>query len=377
MSRAGFGLALLLGACGGADASDASRCGGDSTCSAECVGADERCGAGRHCSASGACVTDVSLDLGTTGSSETGSNTQVESQVCASTHVELDAQLPTVVLLIDQSGSMGERFGGSDRWQTLRSSLMDRTSGVVKTLESQVRFGLTLFSGRNGVAPCPALTTVPPGVTNFASIDRAYPMPTSAIIDDTPTGESIAATAKLLAAVREPGPKAIVLATDGEPDTCGTPDPQTPEAKELAIRATQAAFAQGISTYYISVGDEVSEEHAREMANVGQGYPRSDATRRFYRANNQQDLSDAFARIVGGVRSCSFTLSGSVKPGAETGGSVTLDGTALRLDAPNGWRLSSRSSIEVTGAACQRLKDNEKHSLVAEFPCGAVVVPVE
>ena len=112
------------------------------------------------------------------------------------------------------------------------------------------------------------------------------------------------------------------------------------------------------------------------MANVGQGYPRSDATRRFYRASNQRDLSDALTRIVGGVRSCSLTLSGSVKPGAEQGGSVSLDGSALELGAPNGWRMNSRSAIELSGTACQKLKDNQKHSVAAEFPCGAVL-PVE
>jgi hypothetical protein len=348
------------------------HCGTDDKCTAECVEGDARCGDGLRCDgATGRCVTGTIIDVGGTGNGTGGGN-----GTCASTDVNLDNQLPTVLLLVDQSSSMDERFGMSDRWQTLRTALMDPNSGIVNTLQAQVRFGLTLYSGRNGMAPCPALTSVAPALNNFAPIDMAYPQPTSAIIDDTPTGESIAAAAKILQAVTDPGPKVIVLATDGEPDTCATPDPQTPEAKEMAIKAAQDAFAMGVFTFYISVGNEVSEEHATEMANVGQGYPRTDATKRFYRANDQAGLADAFKTIVTGVRTCSFQLNGTVKAGSESDGTVTLDGMTLQLNDPNGWRLSSPSTIELLGSACETIKNSDKnstHHIAASFTCGAVV----
>jgi hypothetical protein len=280
-----------------------------------------------------------------------------------------------VLLLVDQSGSMNEAFDGSDRWQTLRKALMDPKTGIVSTLERQVRFGLTLYSGRPGMMPCPLLTSVAPKLLNFAPIDMAYPAPTSSIIKDTPTGESIVAAAGLLQQVTDPGPKVIVLATDGEPDTCAVPDPQTPEAKELAIKAAQDAFAAGVFTFYISVGDEVSDLHATEMANVGQGYPRTDATKRFYRANDQKALADAFATIVDGIRTCSFQLNGTVTDGGEKDGTVTLDGAPLTLNDPNGWRLSSPTTIELTGTACEKIK-NEKdavHHIAAKFKCGIII----
>jgi hypothetical protein len=198
-------------------------------------------------------------------------------------------------------------------------------------------------------------------------------VPTTAIIDDTPTGESITAAAKILQGVTDPGPRVIVLATDGEPDTCAVPDPQTPEAKEVAIKAAQDAFAMGVFTFYISVGNEVSEDHAREMANVGQGYPRGDMMKRFYRANDQKELGDAFATIVNGVRSCSFALNGTVKDGAEVDGIVTLDGVTLKLGDADGWRLSSPSTIEFSGKACETVKDKNDHKVSARFPCGTIV----
>ncbi len=354
-------------------------CGSEAKCTAQCIEGDSRCGEGRRCDgASGKCVTGTIIDVG--GSDGSGSGSGASSNggngTCPSTDVNLDNQLPTVLLLVDQSGSMNADFGRSDRWQTLRTALMDPDAGIVNTLQAQVRFGLSLYSGRDGAAPCPLLKDVAPALNNFGAIDTAYPAPTSSIIDDTPTGESITAAAATLQRVTEPGPKVIVLATDGEPDTCAVPDPQTPEAKELAIKAAQDAFAAGVFTFYISVGNEVSEEHATEMANVGQGYPRNDKTKRFYRANDQKALADAFSTIVNGVRTCSFQLSGTVAKGAESDGTVILDGKTLTLNDPNGWRLSSPTTVELLGTACDAIKDSDKntsHHISANFKCGAII----
>jgi len=393
-SSVGVGLGLVLSvlgaSCGGADESlvspckselacgqkcdvantcaSGTYCGSDATCTAECIPGDKRCGADKTCNGSGHCVAGPNINVGG-GSSNTGGGTGV----CASTAIDLGHQLPTVLLLVDQSGSMNADFGTSDRWQTLRTALMAKGTGIVDTLQGQVRFGLTLYSGRDGAAPCPALTNVAPALNNFMPIDTAYPVPTSAIIDDTPTGESITAAANILRGVTDPGPKVIVLATDGEPDSCATPDPQTPEAKELAVKAAQDAFASGIFTFYISVGNEVSAAHATEMANVGQGYPRADAMQRFYLANDQAALASAFATIVNGVRTCSFQLNGTVENGDEARGKVKLDGKELPLNDPNGWRLSSPSTVEFVGKACETAKDTSDHKVEAEFPCGTII----
>src|SRR6478609_606466 len=361
---------------GSSPCAQGQHCGADQKCTAECVAGDDRCGAGKQCSASGSCVDGIQLGGGGTVGDGPGTGTGGGSEECPSTNVSLDNQLPTVLLLVDQSGSMNAQFGTSDRWQTLRTALMDPTTGIVNTLERQVRFGLTLFSGRGGMAPCPTLTSVAPKLLNFGPIDMAYPKPTSAIIKDTPTGESIVAATALLQAVTDPGPKVIVLATDGEPDTCAVPDPETPEAKEVAIKAAQDAFAAGVFTFYISVGDQVSDAHATEMGNVGQGYPRTDATQRFYRANDQKALGDAFSTIVNGIRTCSFQLNGTVTDGGEKDGMVTLDGQPLTLDDPNGWRLSSPTTIELLGSACDSIKKGDKntaHHISANFKCGIIV----
>jgi len=360
-------------------------CGTDAKCTAECTPNDTRCGAGKMCSGTGHCVASTGPVLGGGGSSSSGGGSDPGSSggACASAKVDLSHQLPTVLLLVDQSASMDAKFGTSDRWVTLRDSLMEPTMGIVHSLQGQVRFGLTLFSGRNGAPPCPSLTNVAPMLNNYTPIDMAYPAPAagamtgSVLIDDTPTGESIDGAVQLLAAVKDPGPKVIVLATDGEPDTCADPDPGDDAgrtaAKERAIKAAQDAFAQGIFTFYISVGNEVSDMHATEMANVGQGFPRTDPMQRFYRANDQMALATAFATIVAGVRNCSFQLSGTVKAGDEGKGVVTLDGAVVPYNTPDGWTLSSPSTVLLGGKSCETVKDKNDHKITADFPCGSIV----
>lgn len=348
-------------------------CGPDSTCTAQCVAGDARCGDGKRCDSNGKCVPKT--QLGGLGGSE-GGGVGGNSGVCAEAKITLDKQIPNVLLLVDQSSSMNADFGGSDRWQVLRTALMTPATGIVSTLQAEVRFGLSLYSGRNGAAPCPELINVAPALNNFATIDATYPVPTSAIIDDTPTGESIDAARDALLALPEPGPKVIVLATDGEPDTCQYFDSMPDEGRAVAIKAAQDAFQTGVFTFYISVGNDVSDMHATEMANVGQGYPRNDPMQRFYRANSQADLADAFQTIVNGVRSCAFALNGMVKDGAENEGTVILDGAVLPFGDPNGWQLSSPTTIELVGKACETVKDDNKHELSASFTCGSIV-PVE
>lgn len=348
-------------------------CGPESTCTAQCIAGDSRCGDSKRCDANGKCISKTQLGgIGGTDGGGVGGN----SGVCADAKITLDKQIPNVLLLVDQSSSMNAEFAGSDRWQVLRTALMTPGTGIVNTLQAEVRFGLSLYSGRNGAMPCPELTNVLPALNNFAAIDATYPVPTTAIIDDTPTGESIDKARDTLLAVTDAGPKVIVLATDGEPDTCQFFDSMPDEGRAVAIKAAQDAFQTGVFTFYISVGNDVSDAHATEMANVGQGYPRNDPMQRFYRANNQAELKDAFQTIVNGVRTCAFALNGMVKDGAETDGTVVLDGAVLPLNDPNGWHLSSPTTIQLDGTACEAVKDDKKHELSASFTCGSIV-PVE
>lgn len=292
---------------------------------------------------------------------------------CPSVQVSLDSVIPTVVLLIDRSGSMDEPFGPVDRWTAVFETLMDEDDGLVQALQSQVRFGVTTYTSDDGTTAggeCPILRGVGPALDNYQAILDAYPANT---VEDTPTAESLAAAQAELAAVTEPGPKIIVLATDGEPDTCTTPDPDgLPAARAESVAAAQDSHEAGIDVFVISVGDDVGLDHLQDLANAGVGLPIGGAEDApFYQALDAGALNDAFDEIIGGVRSCTFLLDGEVDESRADEGTVTLDGEPLDYEID--WRLNDPSTLEIIGPACDTLLAGGQHVVEAEFECGVVV----
>lgn len=325
------------------------------------------CASGKICTAGGRCISGINLD--------SGNNDGTSGEGCINVDVTFEKQIPTVVLLIDQSGSMEEDFGGAgSRWDVVKNALMDNTTGIVKVLENDVRFGLALYTSHDGDngGTCPILTDVmPPTLGNYNAINAVYGPANED--GETPTGESIEAIAAQLAPFSEPGPKAIVLATDGEPDTCAVPNPQT--GQDESIAAAQAAYQNDISTYIISVGADVSLGHLQDMANAGVGLPVGGSQNApFYQALDQNALIQAFNDIIYGVRPCTFKLDGTVEAGKEDQGTVNLDGNPLGYEDPDGWKLNGNDEVELTGAACDAIKSGD-HDLKINFPCGSYVVP--
>jgi len=299
---------------------------------------------------------------GTGGGDHTGNDNAVG---CPSVLADVSAVIPTVMLLVDQSGTMNQEFGALSRWDAIYQTLMEPASGVVDSYDDQVQLGLTLFSGEDDNPTCPLLTQVSPQMGNFSAINAVFGPADP--IEDTPTGEALSATAAAMASLGGTGPKAIVVATDGEPDTCAAPDPDgQPAAQAMAVAAARAAHEQGIETYIISVGDDVSDAHLQEMANAGIGLPEQgpeDAP--FWRALNPIALEDAFDGIVAGVQGCDFELDGAV-PDAATG-TVTLDGVPLNMGSD--WEIAGNNTIRLLGSACDTIRDGGTHEVEAIFAC--------
>ncbi len=291
---------------------------------------------------------------------------------CGEVTVMLEPVVPTIVLLIDQSGSMTSDFGGQDRWSAVYETLMDPDDGVVAQLESQVRFGVTLYTSENGNdgGECPLLTSVDVALDNRDAIDMTY-APASPS-DETPTGESLQAVAITLSGVDAEGPKAIVLATDGEPDTCATPNPQ--EGQPEALAAAEFAYGEGISTFIISVGNEVGADHLQQMANVGVGKdPDDPMPAPYYEALDAAQLVDAFNEIIGSFISCELTIEGEVDLDQACEGTVTLDGE--ELECGTDWEVPNETTLLLLGESCDTLRDGGTHVVDARWPCGAVVIP--
>jgi len=289
-----------------------------------------------------------------------------DTEDCPLLDVILIPQTPTLVLLVDQSGSMNEDFGGDTRWNVVTDVLIDQQNGIVPQFDDSIRFGLTLYTSIDGDAggECPLLIEVDPAINNFPAIEMT--LSAEVPIQETPTGESLDLTWQKLDALDVPGRKFIVLATDGEPDTCAEPNPSNGQPE--AVAAAQAAYAAGIETHIISVGSDVSAAHLQDMANAGQGVQAGDPDAPYYQALDQAALLDAFNQILAGVRSCQLDLMTPLTAEDAMGCTVEVNGSVVGFDDPNGWQLNGSNEIELLGSACDALQQGTS-SVQMECSC--------
>jgi hypothetical protein len=288
--------------------------------------------------------------------------------VCSSLQVDFRPVVPSVMLVVDRSGSMKADYGGPTRWQALYGALMDPGTGIVAQLAEEVRFGLLLYSGHDldPDGPCPTLREVAPALGNHAAIDTLYGGMQPG--EGTPSGAAVRAATPMLEAVDEPGPKLMILATDGIPDTCAAPSEDSSAiARQQVIGAVNDAYDGEISTYVIGVGPDVSSEHLQEVANAGRGLaPAGPQNAVYYRANDTQALVAAFDEIINGARGCVFELDTPVDPDIAKG-VVTLDGEELVLGTD--WQLRDGGTLELIGAACDAILAGGEHTVEATFTC--------
>lgn len=347
---------------------------------------------------------------------------------CNELDVQFEKIVPTVAVLVDRSKSMFEANGNTavrtELWDPLFDALTNAADGVIPALQADVRFGFTAYNRDDAAgATCPNLQTVPIALDNADAISAAYAaagvLPTNYYKWDTPTAESVRAVTQQLVDFAEPGPKYILLVTDGNPDRCTEADPQC--GQDDAIAAVQAAFAAGITTFVVGIGDVATAVanpdqagcwgrcgplHLQDLANAGTGAAvlrnadqnflnncfnnRRDlnglqqyvatyvdsaelaGAAPFFVPSGRADLRAVLGQILSGVRSCTFVLTETVRPGQESTGAVLIDGEALSYGAADGWTLTDGTNVRVTGAACERVQ-NEARSVDISFPCESYI----
>jgi hypothetical protein len=309
---------------------------------------------------------------------------------------------------------------------------MDPTMGVVQALDDDIRFGFAAFKGSTtpsteDAAACAMWAKVEPALENRAMIDEAYsPITWSPATKwETPTPHAINQAVLDHAAYNPepPGPKYILLVTDGNPNTCAALDPQC--GQDLAIKATQDAFAQGVGLFAMGIGDIVAQPnsgcptsgrcgplHLQDLANAGIGAPvqppvgcedPADPGCQFkYAGCNPNNLllatytpaapdvgtpfsvdtrtEDATAQLVStltgllaNVISCTVEMD-AIVTGNPAEGTVTVGGTPVTYDDANGWVLdmTTRYNVTLQGAACETFKGGAE--LHIAFPCDPVTM---
>lgn len=328
---------------------------------------------------------------------------------------------PTVLILVDNSSSMFEPR--EQLWDLLFNSLMNPTEGVVKPLQEKVRFGFASYKGSTMITTedsptCAEIAKVDYALNNYDAINTTYTQLGTQWKQgtkwETPTGHAIQRVAADLAAYAPdpPGPKYILLVTDGNPNTCQVVDPQC--GQDLSIKAVQDARAKGIGTFAVGIGDIVANNtgcepawgrcgvnHLQDLANAGQGLPvaappetfvwqscadrygrvlqgayaaagTAPGTAPYFTATNAAELKTALQGLLNSVVSCTFDMNARVV-GNPALGSVSLGSDAVTFGDPNGWTLEpTMTQVTLQGTACSTFKAAEK-PLSISFPCEVAV----
>jgi len=335
------------------------HCSVSGTCDAECTQGGDECGPGATCNPYGQCVSTAVDGGGGDSTQNTGPDAD-----CPAIHFTAMPTIPSVEVLIDGSGSMSTTDISPDRYTAVRNGLVG-TSGVVTNLQAQVYFGAAVFTSDT---PCPTLAKVPRALNNASAIqtliDGVSPGGT------TPTAKSIDAVVADFAANPPPSgsPPVIVLATDGEPNSCTSSTTNTGPS----ITAAQNAYNAGIRLYILGLAG-LNTTFLQDMANAGVGVQAGQPDAPYYTANDPQSLTDAFNAIIGGVLSCDLSITGGqIDTTQASSGTVVLNGVTLVYGTD--WILVNGTTIELVGQACDTLKSSANPMVDATFPCGAVVV---
>lgn len=401
-SDCGGGTCASNGQCACPDGTDEGCPSGaycnSNLCWQDCTPGGNECAQGQTCTSEGRCIADPNgTDSAKPQVDGSARDSSAMGEDCPRIIVDLDNQTPTVMLLIDRSGSMNTNdFGpqNQDRWEAMTEAVVG-ASGIVSTEQSEVIFGAAIYDDGSG---CPALETVDPALNNLGAVQGLMD---EGVRGGTPTGESVDAYVNSFDLSE--GAPVLVLATDGAPDYCANSqanDPVCPgggnncdnsekaidqaeleKAMQMSRDAVKRAYDKGVRTFVLGVAGNSSDDdaispqvfrdHLDELARIGAGQDQNSGAASAFSATNPQELAAAFSTIVGTVRSCSFDIDGKVDLARAGEGTVTLNGTPLTHNTD--WRLNSETTMELLGDACETFKTDNAPILDANFPCGTVI----
>jgi MYXO-CTERM domain-containing protein len=178
-------------------------------------------------------------------------------------HAQARCDAPQVLVVLDQSSSMGERGGslpgGGYKWDAAVSGLTWMTS----SFERSVDFGLMLFPSAGECTT--GVVNVPVGPENAGEIAAALPRSVPYAGNWTPMASSMRAASEY-APLRDRSRRSYVaLITDGW-EWC---DPYDSSTRFNPVRAAEALAATGITTFVIGFGGLVDTLTLNQAARAG------------------------------------------------------------------------------------------------------------
>lgn len=217
------------------------------------------------------------------GNNDGGLVTGMDARICQMASYTFEPKIPTVFMLVDQSGSMFKcrTNGGSmdatgrecankadTSWYPLRDGVLQ----VVQQLQAEVRFGFAAFTGEQGQAMCPTLSPVLPAQNNYDAISGNYNGLMAPMKGETPTRKAMEQIATLLKADTAPGEKFILFVTDGQPDYCDDGNDLCPP--DSVVGELQTLYTDGIKTLVFGISSPlttISDSVLQAFANAGGG----------------------------------------------------------------------------------------------------------
>jgi Mg-chelatase subunit ChlD len=310
--------------------------------------------------------------------------------VCEVVQLVANTLVPDMMIVLDRSGSMED----GKRWAPSVSAVRKITTD----LQSRIRFGLALFpedgmasfmtgnsNGSFGFSISTTKSVCTPGkiVVPIADMNAG---PIGMQLDmtrpggGTPTSETLM---NLIAgyAAEDTGPdvqqhpKYVLLVTDGAP-TCptgGGSEPANQADIDATNKAVEALTAHKVKTYVI--GYDTATPGNEMLAQVLDGLAQRGGTgdQKHRPVEDEASLTAALDSITATIATCNLKLD-KAPPRADYV-RVTLDGTQLNLDDPNGWRMVDDHTVEIVGSACTTFKaGSHAHTIDAKVQC-MVVTP--
>jgi len=334
------------------------HCSGDGSCDAQCTATGGQCGDGYKCTDDGYCVDN----------SGPGSNGPDAS--CPAINFTPMPVTPSIELVLDQSGSMSGTDINPTRYQAMRTALVDPTNGVVSKLEAKAYFGAKLYTCDNANT-APQFTDVGRALNNAMAIRTV--LNAAGPANSTPTAQALDQARQDFGTTPPPAgsPPIIVLATDGQPNSCGGNMSQA-QYNQQSVTAAGAAFTAGIPVYVLAISaDNTLLAHLQAVANAGQGHVAGQPNIPYYPAANAAALQAAFQTIINGVISCDLKLTSMIDANSAMSGTVMLNGQTLTYGVD--WTLVNGNIVRLTGGACTMLKGSANPAVSATFPCGSVI----
>jgi len=290
--------------------------------------------------------------------------------------------VPTVMFVIDRSGSMADNLngtsdGGTSRWEVLETSLRN----ILPPLDQRLAMGALMYPVNGSSCSLPFSVDLSPAVGNTTRLLALF---NTRPLGGTPTFEAVrVAAAHLLTLRTASAARALVLTTDGAPNCNPASDPRTctctrpptnnvcqPQSNCLddtrTIDGLRTLFQDSnLPTYVVGLGSQLSlfAGTLNQMALAG-GVPRTDAGTSYYSAESEAELTDAFSRITSQLTRCTYLVDG-VGP-ADTF-TVFIDGVEVPEGA-DGWQWLNLANGELglSGRACDAVANGGTPSVLVD-----------